>query len=82
MNILKEKFSELRTWFLRKRVIWNLKKSNRYAIEAEKVMELFATNRILSGDNADARNQSRNVLVQHQNVIRVKSDFQDFLETL
>jgi hypothetical protein len=79
---LKAKVTQARAWILRKRAVRDLIKQNRYAIEVERIMEQFATNRILSGESPDARNQSRNVLVKHQQTIRVKSDFQDFLESL
>lgn len=59
-----------------------MKKFNAYSMEEEKVMELFATHRIMEGQSVDAVNQSRNVLVKHQQVIKMKSDFQDFLDTL
>lgn len=76
------KLKEFKSWYLRKKVLRDLKRQNLYAIEVEKVMEEFATNRVLSGESADSRNNSRNVLVKHQQTIAVKSDFQDFLNRL
>lgn len=79
---IKEWLAKPREWYLRRKVIRGLKKSNRYSLEVEKLMESFATNRILSAASPDSKNQSRQVLIKHQQTIQIKSDFQDFLETL
>jgi hypothetical protein len=82
MKTIKSKFSNFRQWLLRKKAIRGLRKQNRYAVEVEKVMEQYATHQILNGPDANSRNNSRNVLLKHQQVINVKTDFQDFLEHL
>lgn len=82
MEKIKERISNFRTWYLRRKALRGLKKSNLYALEVEKIMEEFATNQILSSTSPDSKNTSRNILIKHQQTIRVKQDFQDFLETL
>lgn len=82
MNKFFEMLFDLRVKWYRWRIIRAWKRENLKDIEREKVMEQFATNRILVGDNPDARNNSRNVLMKHQQTIRIKQDFQDFLNTL
>jgi hypothetical protein len=82
MQKLKSLLERFRTWFLRKKALRGLRKSNRYAIEVEKIMEQFATQRILSGQSPEAVGNSRQVLMKHQQTIQVKSDFQAFLDNL
>lgn len=79
----------IKTWvrtlkikYLRFKAIRGLKKSNLYAIEVERVMEQFATQQILLGSSPESVNQSRGVLIKHQQVIRLKEDFQDFLDSI
>lgn len=82
LDKLKISYSKARTWFLRKKAIRGLRKQNRYALEVEKVMEQYATHQVLNGADSNARNNSRNVLVKHQQVINIKEDFQGFLDKL
>lgn len=47
--MIKELLNNIRRWIIRKKVIRDLKKHNRYMLEQEMILEAWVTKRILDG---------------------------------
>jgi hypothetical protein len=75
-------FNKLITYLLRKKAIFSLKRKYRYMNEVEKLMEMYATRQILSGIDPASVGQSRQLLLKHQQTVKVQEDFIEFLNSL